>query len=56
METVLEALSLYSKYRKPKPRKLFHFAKICRGEKVLPDTHGVALAPLNFRHRYLILK
>ena len=35
MDTVLEALSLYSENRKPEPRKLVHFAKICRVDKVM---------------------
>lgn len=35
MDTVLEALTLYSEYRKPEPRKLIHFAKICRVDKVM---------------------
>jgi len=35
MDTVLEALSLYSENRKPEPRKLIHFAKICRVDKVM---------------------
>ena len=35
IDTVLEALSLYSEYRKPEPRKLIHFAKICRVDKVM---------------------
>ena len=35
MDTVLEALSLYKDNRKPEPRKLMHFAKICRVNKVM---------------------
>ena len=35
MDTVLEALSLYSENRTPEPRKLIHFAKICRVDKIM---------------------
>lgn len=35
MDTVLEALSLYRDQRKPKPRKLIEYAKVCRVEKVM---------------------
>jgi len=35
MDTVLEALDLYRERKKPKPRKLIQFAKICRVEKVM---------------------
>ena len=35
MYTVLEALTLYRENRKPKPRKLLRFAKVCRVEKVI---------------------
>ena len=35
MDTVLEALNLYRERKKPKPRKLIQFAKICRVEKVM---------------------
>ena len=35
MDTVLEALTLYRENRKPKPRKLLQFAKVCRVEKVM---------------------
>jgi len=35
MDTVLEALTLYRANRKPKPRKLLQFAKVCRVENVM---------------------
>ena len=35
MDMVLEALTLYRDNRKPKPRKLLQFAKVCRVEKVM---------------------
>ena len=35
IDTVLEALELYRERRKPKPRKLIQFARICRVEKVM---------------------
>ena len=35
MDTVLEALDLYRERKKPNPRKLIQFAKICRVEKVM---------------------
>ena len=35
MDTVLEALNLYRDQRKPKPRKLIEYAKVCRVEKVM---------------------
>ena len=35
MDTVLEALTLYRDQKKPKPRKLIEYAKVCRVEKVI---------------------
>jgi len=35
MDTALEALTLYLESRKPNPRKLLQFAKVCRVEKVM---------------------
>jgi len=35
MDTVLEALTLYRDQRKPKPKKLIEYAKVCRVEKVM---------------------
>lgn len=35
MDTVLEALTLYRDQKKPKPRKLIEYAKVCRVEKVM---------------------
>ena len=35
MDTVLEALSLYSDKHKPKPRRLVEYAKVCRVEKIM---------------------
>ena len=35
MDTVLEALTLYRENRKPEPRKLLQFAKVCRVDKVM---------------------
>ena len=35
MDTVLEALTLYRDQRKPKPRKLIEYAKVCRVEKIM---------------------
>jgi predicted transcriptional regulator of viral defense system len=35
MDTVREALTLYRERKKPNPRKLIQFAKICRVEKVM---------------------
>ena len=35
MDTVLEALTLYRDHKKPRPRKLIEYAKVCRVEKVM---------------------
>ncbi|HNP36246.1 MAG TPA: type IV toxin-antitoxin system AbiEi family antitoxin domain-containing protein [Woeseiaceae bacterium] len=35
MDTVLEAVTLYRDQRKPKPRKLIEYAKVCRVENVM---------------------
>jgi predicted transcriptional regulator of viral defense system len=35
MDTVLEAVTLYRDQRKPKPRKLVEYAKVCRVENVM---------------------
>lgn len=35
MDTVLEALTLYRDQRRPKPRKLVEYAKVCRVENVM---------------------
>ena len=35
MDTVLEALTLYRDQKKPKPRKLIKYAKVCRVENVM---------------------
>lgn len=35
MDTVLEGLTLYRDHRKPKPRKLIEYARVCRVEKVM---------------------
>lgn len=35
LDTVLEALNLYRDQRKPKPRKLIQYARVCRVEKVM---------------------
>jgi len=35
MDTVLEALTLYRDQKRPKPRKLIEYAKVCRVEKVM---------------------
>jgi len=43
MDTVLEALNLYRKTRKPKPRKLLQFAKVCRVDKVMRPYLGALL-------------
>jgi predicted transcriptional regulator of viral defense system len=35
MDTVLEAVTLYRDQRKPKPKKLIEYAKVCRVDKVM---------------------
>ena len=35
LDTVLEGLALYRDQRKPKPRKLIEYAKVCRVDKVM---------------------
>ena len=35
MDTVLEALTLYRERKKPRPRELLKYAKICRVESVM---------------------
>ena len=35
MDTVLEALTLYRDQRKPRPKKLIEYARVCRVEKVM---------------------
>jgi hypothetical protein len=35
MDVVLEAIKMYQKNRKRKMKELFHYAKICRVDKVM---------------------
>jgi predicted transcriptional regulator of viral defense system len=43
MDTVREAIQLYKSRRKPRPRDLLRFAKICRVEKVMRPYLGASL-------------